>query len=812
MRVICRCVHVVVLLLGIARIAAPQGAPSIRWMRGGHQSPITRIAYSSDGTFFATGGYDWSIKIWRASDAQLLRTILVPNGATTIALSPDDTTVCAGASNASSFAVIRCYHVADGAPVWSADVPGVAANVPVDKLAFSPDGSHLAAAVGVNLPIFNAANGLFITDYHDGTTFGGGLAYSPDGQFLAVGHNADTLALLNASTGALVWDTGATNSAAADAAFSGDSQFVATANPVGLHVFNVFTHAAVPFEIGMLPPWQYSRVTFSPDSARIATGYSGSSGVGLFDTATGHVIRQWNAHGGFGYNPAIAFSADSTKLISGYLDIKRWNASNGNPDGLPPSASTNALLTGQYGPVWRLALSANDAVVATATASDYGLTIVSQHVISLFRASDGGLLRYIDYGATLNLAGLALSPDGHHVAASDHDGLRVWNVDTGALEATHGEVERFSGYRPLAYTPDGTGIVEGADDISLWNPTTDAFTTVLAGPATSLRFLPAPDGRLVVVKPDNTTQVVTLAGHVDLQFNGIGTVVPLAVSPDGTMIAEGGVDGAFSPNYVTRIWRVSDGATLQTLVGHTNVVSGVAFSWDSRTIVTGDQNATVRIWRVSDGTQLHLYDDETYNIPPNPSLRGGISSVVASTRSGRFIYGRVDATIVSADNPEASPAIATFDVPADLTGSCKAPSGKVVLDRAAPPAGLTVSLSSSSPDVSVPASLTFKSGVSKKTFKINTTAVAALETATITATLGGQVLNAAIDVHPIGVASITLTPVTVVGGTSVNGTVTLECDAPDDVVVTLSSSIPSAAQPSPATVTIPPARPRELSP
>ena len=48
-----------------------------------------------------------------------------------------------------------------------------------------------------------------------------------------------------------------------------------------------------------------------------------------------------------------------------------------------------------------------------------------------------------------------------------------------------------------------------------------------------------------------------------------------------------------------------------------------------------------------------------------------------------------------------------------------------------------------------------------------------------------------------------MTPATVVGGASVNGTVTLECDAaPGDVVVTLSSSLPSVAQPTP-TITIP---------
>jgi hypothetical protein len=98
----------------------------------------------------------------------------------------------------------------------------------------------------------------------------------------------------------------------------------------------------------------------------------------------------------------------------------------------------------------------------------------------------------------------------------------------------------------------------------------------------------------------------------------------------------------------------------------------------------------------------------------------------------------------------------------------------------------------------------FKGGTRSKSVSVKTSAVAASETVGLTATLGSQTANASVALRPIGLAALTLSATAVTGGTSVDGGVTLECAAgPDDVVVTLSSSIPSAAQPTPATLTIP---------
>jgi WD40 repeat protein len=789
-------------ILGLATGLQAQGPPAIQWMRGGHLHWIEQLVYSSDGTFFASSGRgDGTVKIWRASDGLLLRTLFVPRGSL-VALSPDNATLCGAGAAAGTGPLIRCWRVADGAELWTTDtIPGTNPGDSVSKLAFSPDGQRLASAVGFRLPIWNASDGAFLADFAGQAPqpFAGGLSYSPDGQFLAVNTAWDNprIALLDPSDGSLIWDFGASSvSFGYDMAFSPDSQLVASVNGIGLHVFGAYDHIRRPFDTG----WPATTVAFSPDGTRIASGYFATGALNLFNTATGKLVRQWDAHGNSQNRPAVVFSADSTKLLSGNFDIKRWNASNGNFD---------ALVTGQVGPVWLVA--ASEAVIAVAPNPLNGPGSIDEHVISLFRASDGALLRYIEVGASDILRGLALSPDGKHVAAADNTALRVWNVATGALEHSRAENGGNSSFRPIAYTPDGASIAVGGTStqfVWLWNLASDTLTPIIAAPVRALQYLPAPDGRLVIVQPVPSTyltivKIVRSNGVVDQQMFDLQSISSLAVSPDGTMIAAGGVDGAYSPYYVTRLWRASDGAALQTLVGHTSTINGVAFSWDSRTVITGSQDATVRIWRASDAAQLRLYDQETYPNGSSHLLYDGVYSVAASNQSGRFVYGRGDATIVVANNPDASPAILTFTVPSEVTGSCKPATAKIVLDRPAPPSGITISLSSSSPDADVPNAITIKAGATQKSFKITTAEVGALQNATITATLGGDAVDRPLAIRPIGVSSLTLTPNPVTGGTPVSGVVTLECAGPAGVTVHLSSSIPSAAQPAPSDVAIP---------
>ncbi len=106
-------------------------------------------------------------------------------------------------------------------------------------------------------------------------------------------------------------------------------------------------------------------------------------------------------------------------------------------------------------------------------------------------------------------------------------------------------------------------------------------------------------------------------------------------------------------------------------------------------------------------------------------------------------------------------------------------SATVALNEPAPAGGLTVRLTSSSHHVSVPKKVTIAGGKASATFDVTVGAKANPGTVTLTATLATTLtatLNV-VDVPPL--ATFSVTPVDVVGGTPVTASVTLSAPAPD---------------------------------
>ena len=123
--------------------------------------------------------------------------------------------------------------------------------------------------------------------------------------------------------------------------------------------------------------------------------------------------------------------------------------------------------------------------------------------------------------------------------------------------------------------------------------------------------------------------------------------------------------------------------------------------------------------------------------------------------------------------------------------------GTVSLTAAAPAGGALITVGSASSAVSVPGSVTVSAGASSATFGITTAAVTTQTLATLSATYQGITKTTTFAVNPAlsaGLATLTLMPTSVKGGTSVTGTVTLTSAAPSGgVSIALSSSNPALA-------------------
>ncbi len=125
----------------------------------------------------------------------------------------------------------------------------------------------------------------------------------------------------------------------------------------------------------------------------------------------------------------------------------------------------------------------------------------------------------------------------------------------------------------------------------------------------------------------------------------------------------------------------------------------------------------------------------------------------------------------------------------------------VALSAAAPAGGSLVALSSNNSLLPVPTSITVGAGATSATFTATAGAIPSAQTATLTASLGTSVKSAAINLVPLSVVSVAVSTVSLVGGTPLGVTVTLNGAAPSTgALVALSGS--NSAFPS-ASITVP---------
>jgi WD40 repeat protein len=87
----------------------------------------------------------------------------------------------------------------------------------------------------------------------------------------------------------------------------------------------------------------------------------------------------------------------------------------------------------------------------------------------------------------------------------------------------------------------------------------------------------------------------TLEGHLN-------PVSSVAFSPDGKQIVSG------SHDQMVRLWDAVTGAALQTLEGRPDFVDSMTFSTDGKQVVSGSWDGTVRLWDAVTGAVLQTLE------------------------------------------------------------------------------------------------------------------------------------------------------------------------------------------------------------
>lgn len=377
---------------------------------------------------------------------------------------------------------------------------------------------------------------------HAGSIFG--VAFSPDGRYVATSSWDKTARLWDAQTGKEI------------RTFSGHEDHL-------------------------------QRIAFSPDGKHLLTG-SFDQTARLWDVQTGKEERTFRGHNGI--VTGVAFSSDGEYVLTGSEDktAKLWDAQTGQEV---------RTFTGHGEQVDSVALS---------TDGKYALTGSDDRTARLWDVQTGKEVRRFE-GHTMPVFAVAISPDGARVlTGSDDEKARLWDAQTGAI--VHTFEERAGSISSLAFSPDGHSLItgHGTGIAKLWDAQTGANLLTLAGhagPVLAVAF--SPDGKTVLTGGYDWTALAwdTQPHHELPRFAGHDAALwSVAFSPDGKYIISSSDDNT------ARIWDATSGKDLRILTGHDAPVARALFAPDGKTLLTTSFDKTAKLWDAATGTPLRVLE------------------------------------------------------------------------------------------------------------------------------------------------------------------------------------------------------------
>jgi WD40 repeat protein/uncharacterized caspase-like protein len=602
------------------------------------------IAFSRDNRFVAAAAGDNSTKVWEISSGREVQTLAGPQssamaafGVFFIAFTPDN----------------RVVTISDAVRVWDLFTGQALRTFEASLLSLggfngtdggtvlSPDGTQLTLYTQEDVRSIDLATGKEVrrVKLPDDRVDVVQLSFDPNGNLLAAGIVNKHFKLWNL-TNKNSKELTPTQKDFSQVKFSRDGQLLALTENYVARIWNTATGSEVTQlkipNSGVFADMADAFSAFTDDGKKIATGGFGTETI-IWETETGKQISKMSGRTNLAYN--VAFSADGMQLFVG--GRTRWDLRTGRGLRVSP-----VVLEKTY-PIQ----SPDSRVLAVIKPNSSVLTLIEaatgRQLFELKPSGDPGIVeraRFSSDGAMIAATyGPRVDMNASTGSLTRGSSVKIWDVKSGTeLQSLVGgdvQVE-------ADFSEDGKvlGTIGSMGEIALWDTRSGSKLRDLASsPMKGLTDITKAQqtGRMPVNMPnmaDMSAMMTNVLGTMSAGTMG-RKVTSLAFTPDGRMLATGGVESKSNLDLAAmmsgamnqkrqknskqsqdpmdimkdlkveaiakvQLWDVATGQEIASIKGHGRAVTKVAFSRDGKLLATGSNDNTITIWDVATQREL----------------------------------------------------------------------------------------------------------------------------------------------------------------------------------------------------------------